>query len=141
MARKKPDTKPHRLHLALSPDEYAQFKALAEQHGVSLAQLIRTLVNQAQNKDINDTAKAIQLVEQKLEEKLLKFADAQDTATAFLINNMAEFYETKIEKLEKKVNEMAPYYAEVKRIFTANEAKKRKARARKRNDNQGAITH
>lgn len=133
--------KDKQMRILVSEDEYAQFKALAEQHGVSLAQLIRTLVNQAKNKDINDTAKAIQSVEKIVEEKLLKFADAQDTATSFLINNMAEFYETKIEKLEKKVNEMAPYYAEVKRIFTANEAKKRKARARKRNDNQGAITH
>jgi len=139
--KRKNNQRTKRIKISVTDDEEALLKQLAADNNTSIAQLVRTIIHQTKNKDVNDTAKTIQSVEKMLEEKLLKFADAQDTATAFLINNMAEFYETKIEKLEKKVNEMAPYYAEVKRIFTANEAKKRKERSRKRNNNQGAVTH
>jgi len=120
------------IRMVVSDDEYAIFKKMAEDNNTSMAQIIRSLIDQVRNREVNDTAKAIQSVEKMLEDKLMKFADAQDTATAFIINNMSEFYETKLSQIQAKVDEMAPYYEEARRIFAVNEARKRKTRAQKR---------
>ena len=125
-------TRTKQIRMVVSDDEYAMFKKMAEDNNTSMAQIIRSLIGQVRNKEINDTAKAIQSVEKMLEDKLMKFADAQDTATAFIINNMSVFYETKLSQVQAKVDEMAPYYEEARRIFAANEARKRKTRAQKR---------
>jgi len=120
------------IRLVATDEEYAMFKQMAEQADVPLSQLVRTLIVQVKNKELNDTAKAIQSVEQMVKENMLAFAKSQDVASAFLINNLSVFYETKIEKLESKINAMAPYYEEARRIFAASEARKRKLRAQKR---------
>jgi len=131
-AHKKEQTKSHQVHLMLTKEEHLRFKKLAKEAGVSVAQLCRTLINQKFDKEVNDTALAIQKLEQSFENKMVEFAKSQDIATSFLINNMGEFYETKLEKLQEKVDERAPYYRQALQVFAAHEAVKRKKRAANR---------
>jgi len=122
------------IRLVVSEEEYGWFKEIAKQNNTSISNVCRTLVQQTKNKDINDTANAIQNLEQSFEKKMIEFAKSQDIATSFLINNMGEFYETKLEKLQEKVDEMVPYYKQALQVFAAHEAVKRKRRAVTRRD-------
>jgi len=117
------------IRLVVSEDEYEMFKKIAKDHKTSLAQVCRTLISQVHDKDINDTAKAIENLRVTQDKRMLEFAKSQDIATSFLINNMCEFYETKLEKLQEKVDAMVPYYQEALHVFAMHEAKKRKKRA------------
>jgi transcriptional regulator of heat shock response len=122
------------VRLVVTEDEHKRFKKVAKSRNCSVAQLCRTLITETQNKDVNDTAQAIQSLEKNIEEKLLDFAKAQDAATACIINNLCVFYESKVEKLQENIDQMLPYFEEAQRMFELHEAKKRKARAAKRRE-------
>jgi len=126
------NTRTERIKIALTAQEKLNFEKAAKQLGVSVSQLCRTLVKGNKDREINETAIAINSVKEMVDKQMLEFAKANDIATSFLINNLSNLYENKLEKLQEKVDSMAPYFVEAQRIIAAREAVLRKQRAAKR---------